>query len=313
LWQRRVRRALVALIAVGSLGCVMSVYMALRPAPMVEVPEVNNPGPGAREAQTSLDEWLASDPAPLPGGRIVAWDRSQEHPWTRGDAGAGGDRWPAYTLWSHQFTVVDGSGSLYQTVVETAVGAGGQVRVVANPSLTPSGAPLGDQPQGPTWPGWEAGGSSEVVGQAVAAWAEAWGSGDATKLRVAVGDPDTGHAYQPLGGAESLTCQVAQVARERAGEPPGVDPSRALARVDCVPVWAGSAAGAGPSAPTTAGTRQARPFTLDLLVDGADTGAPRVVAWGGPGAGAGLAKYGNAITPGLLTSPAPRTSAESGR
>ena len=37
------------------------------------------------------------------------------------------------------------------------------------------------------------------------------------------------------------------------------------------------------------------PVTFDVLVTGADTAAPRVVAWGGPGTGPTLVPYGNAV------------------
>ena len=40
---------------------------------------------------------------------------------------------------------------------------------------------------------------------------------------------------------------------------------------------------------------QYEPMDFDVLVSGADTASPRVVAWGGAGTGPSLTKYGNAI------------------
>ena len=45
------------------------------------------------------------------------------------------------------------------------------------------------------------------------------------------------------------------------------------------------------------------PVAFDVLVTGADTAAPRVVAWGGPGTGPTLVPFGNAVAAGTHTRP----------
>jgi len=125
---------------------------------------------------------------------------------------------------------------------------------------------------------------------AVQAWAAAYTSGDPAALRLTVGDPDPARGYLPLTGVAAADTTV--------GPSTVLDPATVAVRVELAITWptaepAGSATAAvtSPAEPPAAAAKVA----FDVLVTGADTAAPRVVAWGGPGTGPELTPFRNAV------------------
>jgi hypothetical protein len=120
----------------------------------------------------------------------------------------------------------------------------------------------------------------------VNAWVTAFSSGDPAALRLTVGDPDSNHAYAPMAGVVSAAGKPGAAAWLLDGA--GVKTTSMLVQVQVAFTWPTTAV----QSSTSAGPAAA---TYDLLVAGADSGAPRVVAWGGSGTGPVLTQYTNAV------------------
>lgn len=239
--------------------------------------------PGARAAAiTTVTDWLVSVPAPLPGGTIVSWDSARGLPSAAPDKS--NPKAVTATLTVHSLTVRDGSGSMYTVEVLVAVDDLGEVAVVGTPSLLPV-APSSDWASSlVVWPGTQTTTATDSVKSAVGAWVESFTSGDPARLRLTVGDPDSNHAYVPLGGLLGADHTVGAAAW--LVDVDGKPTSRMLVQVEVRFKWPRV------GAPSDKGPRVA---TYDLLVEGANSAAPRVVAWGGVGTGPVLVEYGNAV------------------
>lgn len=227
-------------------------------------------------AQVAVEAWLKSDPAPLPGGRIVAFTGTHS-----ADVPARDGSEPR-RLVAYSFVLADQSGRMYQTSIQMVHTADGAAST-ASPALIPLASGRGEQGQVEwPWPGVEPGTTTDVYEQAVAAWAKAYTSGNPAALKLAIGDPAADRHYVPLAGvtfADPAIGEVGALWAEDQDRSTAAAPRQVLLRVTTNAVWA----------PATEGA----PLTYDLLLDRADTAAPVVVAWGAPGAA--LAAYSNAV------------------
>jgi len=244
--------------------------------------------PGQSEATLAVTAWIAGDNSPLPGGHVLTWVGATTTPWPD-SADRIGEETPDYDLWVHTFTVSNASGTIiYTASVQVASSESLGVRVIGNPSLIPGAPPSSDLPTTVAWPGWGTSQAAQSLTDAVTQWVKAYTSGDATALRLAVGDPDDSHAYMPLTGITDVQVSVGAAATPAATNP-NLGTDVALVRVTVAFLRSGSFNDDQQS------ERAVSTFDLDLLVADASTGAPRVVAWSGPGYGVLLTPYVNAV------------------
>lgn len=219
--------------------------------------------PGEAAATVALRSWLASKPAPLPGGRLVDWAGA-----TTVAASSGQGGWQSE---QDSFVVEGAGGRLWTAIIEVAISSG-QASVVAGPSLQPVTASPGAPSTGP-WPSLAATTSApSLVVSAVSGWARAYCSGNSSELRLAVGDNNPSHVYSPLGGVVAEQVQVEWYATLPRS-------SNAVAQVDLWVKWAGER------------SMSAQPMAMDLLVARASGLAPIVVSWGPPGSGPSLKSF----------------------
>ena len=282
-WNRRFIWAVLAAFPLMGGGLIVTAA-SLKAAGVEEAPAAVV-DPGARAvAISAVTSWLGGVPAPLPGGRLVSWDTAALLPaFVPTSADTKEDVAAAATLNTHELTVQDGTGALFAVQVLVASNRLGEMSVVGLPSLLPL-PPASDWAAGASaWPNLAQTTADAPVLSAVDAWVEAFTSGDPAKLRLTVGDPDTEHAYMPMSGVLSATGEssTAGWVLDEAGE----QTSTMIVQVDVQFTWPGAD-------PLKAGPKAAG---YDLLVTGADSGAPRVVAWGGAGTGPVLTEFGNAI------------------
>ena len=258
---------------------------------------------GRALASERVRAWLSEDPAPLPGAHLVSWDgvsRVRDLGGAGRDAKARGDRKDEWPVDVHSLTVAVSSGQVFRAQVAVAVTSAGPV-VASRPSLVPY-PPVSGQEAKAAWQGAidVRGLESRDVSLAVTSWAEAYFSHDAGRLRQVVGDRDKGHAYVPMPAATSVTAKIATVSALRpVGE--SQTASTVIARVSVTPVW-GKPQGEG-------GQAKGASVEFDVLISGASTASPRVVAWGGPGSGPSLKPYQNAVA-GLEADPSAPASSE---
>lgn len=266
-------------VLLSGLGLVGVLGMVLRPAQDPVAPELFSME--RTVATQELTRWLAGTPAPVPGGRLLTVDDTTDQPWALPKAvadqlDATGQSAPRTRV--VHFTVADQSGRLYRCGVQVLVSGSGQATVVGTPSLSPLAVVDVAGGDDTPWPGMPADQVSEAAAKAIQGWAQAYAGGDPAALRLAVGDTDSTHWYEPLAGVSSVDVQPV-AATHLDG-----DPSTQVVRVSLALTWAGQKADTAPA-----------PTSMDVLVRRADTGAPRVVAWGDPGTGPALLDYANAV------------------
>lgn len=234
-------------------------------------------------AINAVEQWLSTSPSPLPTGEVVSWDGAQTVPdvaepeqgRTREEMG-----WPDLEV--HSLTLSTASGTLYRAEVTLELTAAGAV-AASTPSLIPY-TPTGDATTGISWPGAVTVQPADAVSQAATAWAEAFTSGDPAKLRLLVGDEDATHAYVPLSGVTLEDFSVTAAAVHPSADTVSDGANRLMVRAEGRLAWRGQ----------PEDELDGRKVAYDLLVTGANTGSPRVVAWGGPGTGPTLEPFTNA-------------------
>jgi hypothetical protein len=237
---------------------------------------------GTAQAQAHVERWLAQQPSPLPGGRVVTFTGATSKtpaPQAEGDP-------VTAVLTTYSFVVADRSGNLFTTTVQMEVSPERGAVALASPALLPLPASRSDSAavRWP-WPGVAPGVARPAHTPAVNAWAKAYTSGDPATLKQIVGDPEEGRSYVPLSGVTFSDASITQAGAlwgEDQDQAENAQPRQMLLRVGFRVTWDGQSPSS--TKPT---------LTYDLLVDRADTAAPVVVAWASPGME--LTPYGNAV------------------
>src|SRR5690606_38356822 len=142
-----------------------------------------NSSAGKAAAMTALREWLAADPAPLPGAVMLSWDGYAVQAPPPAEPGEEPVR---YRFEQHRFTLLR-SGLVYAATVLVAVGDGGAAAVVGTPGIVQSPGVELDIAVG-QWIGLAETTAPGPVREAVESWARAYASGDANALRREVQD-----------------------------------------------------------------------------------------------------------------------------
>ncbi len=300
-WQRRALFT-VAFVATP-LALVLWISAAVNPpkpgtASMTNASVLTNSSPGKAAAIDAVNTWLSTTPEPLPGGRLVSWDGYRVLP----QAKALNTASPKYRVELHFFTLASGTGSAtlyFHTSLEVIVDPIYGVKVTSTPTLLPE---IPSNPSGlqtaSTWPGYVSVQAPQPVADAVTAWAAAFTSGKPEVLRLAVGDPNPAHAYLPLSGVLAKQISIVSTASVPLPDPKAI-PTQMLVRVEFQLDWTVTATPSPSSSPTASKTLPTA--TYDLLVDGANTAAPRVVSWGGPGSGPSLKPFSTAANTKQIT------------
>lgn len=262
--------------------------------------------PGRAEAADAVAQWLAGTPAPLPDGHVVSYDGARLIPFpqdTDTTTAQSGDA--DYQRWEHSFTVqVDqildkGSGQVltptrwYSVSVLVAYAPAVGAKVLAPPSMIP--VPASSDRITATagiWPNTASASPTDAVTNAINAWVAAYTSGDPTAFTTAISDPNPAHSYVPLTGVVKAQWSAEAAAYELTDQEVKDDVSTSSTMIVQITL---SLDRAGISA-EDANTVTLPATALDLLVTGAQSGAPKVVAWGPPGTGHLLTPYGNATT-----------------
>ena len=268
-----------------------------------------NSSEGKAAAVVAVNQWLASAPSPLPSGTLVSWDGFEvEHAPKPKNDGAVTEK-VTYSQERHRFTLTDGVTIFDSQVLVLTDGARG-VKTVGTPTLLPRPAEATSNWRGEVpWFGYSNGQISEEMTTAINGWAHDLASGSPRKLKDRVGDPDANRSYVPLTGIAAI--QEVRVDAVGYVTPPPEEkqkapkPKQMLARVSVMVAWEGQ--------PDPEVGSQFTPITYDVLVDDADTSAPRVVSWGGAGSGPELRKFSVGLNGVKLKEPRESLSLESGQ
>lgn len=291
--QRRTRTyrlvvwACIIMFPLSVIGLLSSVERKKTPTAPVVASSATSPGKAV--AMIEVNGWLNQTPAPLiQPVTVLSWDGATDVPAVKSTGK--GNTAPTFSVEIDHFTVEDGLQRTYNVGVEVAVDPRGGVEAIGGPSIsvvTPEANDNWATGNGP-WPGLAAD-TTNISGSlttAVNSWAAAYASGSTTKLAIAVGDRDGNDTYFPLSGVSGAP--VATITAEATVGTTAQD--EVIVQVTLAILWNGQK----PADPT-AGASNEPQTTMDLLVQGANTSAPNVVAWGPPGSGPTLVPYSNAV------------------
>jgi hypothetical protein len=274
-----------------------------------EEPVITTDSPRKGRAIVEVENWLGTNPEPVPGGQFLSWnsvDKLPDKPLEKNEEPPADP--PVVEV--HRLTVASESGALFDVDVQLATTKAEGTAVVAGPSLIPQ-PPEGRSSStndASAWPSLESASIPEQGETAVQTWAQAFTSGDPDQLRIAVGDPDANAAYVPLSGVtvDSISLQEAGL-RTMTDDSDDPQPDLITAQVRLVLDWDGmqpedAEAVANtdepsdePTGAAEADDRVTQHVDYDVLITGASTASPRVVAWGGPGSGINLQPYDNGL------------------
>ncbi len=254
-------------------------------------------------AVSEVESWLKTDPAPLPGGHVLGWESSEVVEPQLDESSQQKD--PPPSLEAHRVSVADDSGQVFIAEVSIVLRTN-SAPTVTGPPLLVSVENIDRASSGTfSWPGWRATSVSDDVKVAIENWANAYLGSEPGSLRAAVGDPDKTRLYMPLGGAYLVGVNTNQGAARVADLDGNKSPAQIIVSVSMRYSW---------TAPTEANQKSV-PMQMDLLIDGADTASPKVVAWGPAGFGPRLVPYMNAVSgrksvsaPSVSASPTPSSS-----
>lgn len=287
--------AAAMLLPLALLAVIILAGQGLGAGPAVQNQTSTTTDLAAAQAQVQVERWIAGEPSPLPGGRVVAYTGAT----TKTPAPDKGSDEPPLPVTSYGFVLTDTAGNLYTTSVEMQTSPERGAVPIGTPALVP--VPPSDTTAAGSvwpWPGVEQGSARPAFTVAVDAWSKAYTSGSPEALKQTVGDPSEDRSYMPLSGLTFTTPAVGQVgalwAEDQDKSIVGSTPRQVMLRVTFQAVWAGQST-------TATGGKGAATMTYDLLLDRADTAAPAVVAWNAPGTAA-LTPYSNAVTGRTLTS-----------
>jgi hypothetical protein len=247
---------------------------------------VTNSSAGKSAAFAALQNWLSGDPSPLPQGLIVSWNGYTVEDPPPADPNKT-TKPPTYRFETHSFTLARGD-QMFTADVQVVVDGSASAMATSTPTLTPIlNAELTQRVE--SWFGFDTTTPPEEVNDAVAAWADAFTSGDPDELRRAVQDKDADHTYLPLSNVASVVSTTAISAADVPTGDEGKKPTQMLVRVELRLWWAGEEPAEDDQ------SKKPAPITYDLLIEDADTAAPYVVAWGPVGSAPTLKAHANAM------------------
>lgn len=253
-------------------------------------------------SRLAIEDWLAADPSPLPGGRILGFDGSTPAPPGINEEDLDPDADPLADISTQSWTL-EARGLLYTAQVATVADPVTGVQVISTPSIMPV-VPSTTSYSGSPWAGGRSVAISDDMRLAVKQWAQAYVSSDPATLRSVIGDGDATHSYLPLLGPTLVDAVITDAAIPSWASDPessSTKPSDVVARVTLTVSW-------DPEADAEAGSSiRYSPILYDVLITAADSAAAKVVAWGGPGEGMALEPYANAVvgTELVLATPSP--------
>lgn len=247
-------------------------------------------GTDAAQAQWYLEQWLGSNPAPVPQGRVLTFNGQTTEQDVPEDPGGNVQPEDVVTTVTYRFVVADGSGGLWDTSVQTTHTIESGTRFAGSPSLLripPFGTDGEDEWP---WPGLpQVASANTAIEDSIELWAAALTQSNPSTLKQAIGDPDPTRSYQPVPemtlGAADVRFMGGLWGKDEPHDSDAVS-DRVVVRVTFPISWKSVQVPEEAELPEV---------TYDLLVVGANSGSPKVVAWNVPGPVSGLTPYMNAV------------------
>ncbi|WP_067783451.1 hypothetical protein [Actinomyces vulturis] len=227
-------------------------------------------------ALDTVDRWVNDPGCPLSDPHVLGFDSADVVPLPD----VNNNKLPTYTTYNAH-VIVASQVSTYMVSVNINYDPAFGVDVIGNPTLMPV-KPSQKDWSDENWAGTKSLGANEPIKRAVSAWSKAFTSGNVDELTTVVGDPDSNHLYFPLTGIGDYTENITLVATRAVDKGADPDESVVMVHVDL--------------AMNRAGVKESSVSGYDLLIDSANTGSARVVAWGPTGSGPTLQPFENAVS-----------------
>ena len=232
----------------------------------------------------TIETWMYS--GGLPPGSVIIAPTGVTTSTTIKPSNTGVDELTNVTV---TYAVVSGEALVYVATTVNHDSGTGVYSAVGRPSIVMDTQSFSSQPSTDApWLGVTTSMCSESVRVAVEAWVGAYFSDSPAKLQTVVGDRNTDRHYLPVPGVYYKTPAVVVCANV---DQKGDDASTIVAYV-MIPIgWTPESVSEENSSLDSRGPMVAG---FDVLVEGADSSAPNVTAWGPVGTGMGLKRYSNA-------------------
>lgn len=319
-WMRLYIRALV-FFALPLLVVVNLAYIARdigsSEAEAVQVVEVYSPHKPI--AVQEVQRFLSQQPSPMPGVRLSGWDYvevTKDGKAALEDADLTEEQRDeamaeAVSTETHYLTLVSETDSYYTASVEVAYSDidGAWVTAPVSVVSSPPKADTSKTAVSRVFPqrGDVTAGSGNAFEPAVQNWAENYFSADPIRLKQSVADGRPESSYMPMPHAESVVANVKELAAARGATHNELSDAydHVIAHISLEVTWPDVTEGHPGlvSKPDTTSGKDddAEPeehtaeFSYDVLIHGADTATPIVVAWGPAGTADDLEAYDNAV------------------
>lgn len=288
---RYTRRILLVIPWALALSLVLNFFLAaavvnayLSPEEEVAQAEVQVTEIGRTQAESELQSWLDSSGSTFNGAVIASWDGVSD----RREVAAT-DKAGAFTELTHNFTIRTKDGQYLRADIRIAYAGDRGAKVISDPTITPMRASAVDSwaPEA-SYSGWTDTAATDNLNSAVTSWFGALAS-DPNDLKLQVRDGDALRTYTTISGVKVNSVNIESVITPADDQGVGTDPGTVVATVSV---------GVHPEGAEDSDSNTTT-IQYDVLVRGADTGAPYVTAWGPVGSGTTLKDYQNGI---VLTS-----------
>lgn len=252
----------------------------LSPEEEVAQEEVQATEIGRTQAESELQSWLDRPGSAFNGAVIVSWDGVSD----RREVAAT-DEEGAFTELTHNFTIRTKDGQYLRADVRIAYAPDRGAKVISAPTITPMRASAVDSwaPEA-SYSGWTDTAVTDSLTSAVTSWAGALTS-DPNELKLQIRDGDALRTYTTISGVKVRSVNIDSAITPADDQGVKTDPGTVVATVSI---------GVQPEGSEDSDSNTTT-IQYDVLVRGADTGAPYITAWGPVGSGTTLKDYQNGI------------------
>lgn len=268
--------------------------------------EANGDKPGRQAALQAVNSWLNGDAGAFRSGYAnLWWDNATEVGTSTSDDSTGATT----HYWSHRLSLTDKSDGSTRDITQLVAVTDGIATAVGTPTVLPKPVSQNSSTDSYRPSGYVQLDQTTSLTNVLDAWGKAYIGKDSNALTVLIGDPNTGHAYQPasLGTFQNASLDWLVRCTRDGGKTDEKDkndtPEWAAAGITIsFKPYAKQTTADSTDADQSDDTNSSVSTSITVLVHNPTRGSAKVVDWGAEGSLTTLKPYGNAIDRSLLQS-----------